>query len=976
MSDRIRHGFLLLVVATFSLSGCASLGLYDVPECAMSDEEPIFAQLLRPSAEEQIIRFVPPDGGDVCVTLKRLDTFEGVVAPEQPVELSVGPEPAIRALVGGRIVELDYGERDWRKDNAAFAVRLAPNVEQTLRIRTGNSAIMIEGIHRMFPPGVDELLPDIPPYGNPPFDFGPPFDGGGVPATQSISLPALTCIGRLRGFEHPLRFAPNGGDLPGRPEVRRTARIICDAVWRIDYPGPRRSVTRRQSGTWTDTDPDGVFSAEVAADVVKVPAGFNLDIKLERIEPRCFPAEICGFENRADPAAAFPDLFIESVEAGNNVFDVDIVDVLDLVANGPEAAGFHLMLGARLISNATSHPERNDKPFIIHEQIDVHNEEHTRFFVWGLAGQPVRRQWLDTQYGIEERYSEPAVEPCNFDPAQVCLPFRENCNPSICDTDDNVDCLEYKMLQTLLESGYDVWIVDNLSGASDITHAAAAAPLLYQRILNFGGPLPSEPGQVLPVPDIPAENVPLDIAEYELALERFLGELETNGTPLTADLASEFLRANATPERPVATEPQSGARRAIVAGYSLGGVLARIALRMWETKDSFPHPVIRDQLDREVQLSTAREVFMEAPDDKIALYVSIDAPHLGARVPVAVQAHLHRLKFMLDQIGGLSGGATTQVNKAVIELTATPARQTMQQEVNPLYKDNSLGCFNPHDENVSTCIVTSLEPDIQSRVWDTESVLFRARWLDLISDLPPRTRDGLPATIPSLGISNGAIGDVRPVQSRQVADIKWNINNYFDRHHYLCDEQSGNEFGFDCAGLPGNIVYRPQPGVQPEGGQWNGICRRITSQRVYKPIYPFIELREVAINYRMRKLFENGEPVEGTGFPTLVPTKSALFQDDNGNVSSAWRDAQWQQTSQYHTNFDNDMCRVLLFHADGAFDADQDGWPVCDRSLRIGDCRAGGRRPGLLLNPNGAVEDEAWCDAEPDDADVHPAVRR
>lgn len=971
------------LVAIVALSGCTTTGLYDVPDCGDSNEAPLFAETLLPSSDDHLIRFVPPEGGDVCVTIKRLGALDNSHEAGQTVRLRVGPDPLVRALAGGTEVELEYGERDWRRDSTFFAVQLSSNREQVLRINTQDVAVYIEGIQRLFPGDPDFEFPEVPPFGNPPFDFGPPLNGGGTSATQSIKVPEISCSGRLFGFDHPLRFGPNGEAMPDRPEIHRRARVMCEAVWKIEYPN-RRPVWRRQSGRGTFTDADGAFTASIPESRITVPQGFNLDVTLQRVEPHCVPIELCGYESGPDYSAAGPGLYVEAVVAGDGHFEADIVDVLELVANGPQAADFQLMLGARLITNATSHPGRNDKPFIIHEQIDVHNEEHTRFFVWGLSGQPVRLKWLEWQNGFKERTGDPRTEPCSFEDAQVCLPYGNDCNPSMCDSDD-VACLEYKMLQTLLEAGYDVWIVDNLRGEADITHAAATAPLLYQKILNFGGPLPGPAAEPLPNPDLPVVNThPQDLADYDLKVAQFLDELEQDDAPLTSNLAAEFLNANAMPSGPIATEPQSGARRAIVAGYSLGGVLARIGLRMWETREHFPHTVIRDQRDRPIEIATAQDVFIEEPGDKIALYVSIDAPHLGARVPVAVQAHLHRLKHTIDSIGDFTGTATAQVNKAVKELTATPARQIMQQEINPLYRNNSLGCFNPDEPDISTCTVTSLEPDVQSRLSEVESTLFKARWIDVISGLEPRTRHGLPATVPSLGFSNGALADLRPVASREVASIRWHLTRGApDKRHRLCDERDGNIWGSDCIGF--NNESRPLPGFQPEGGQWNNICRRITSQPISLAVGSCskgigscyadkvgVELQKVTIDYRMRSRFKNGELVEGTGFPTLVPTKSALLQDDNGNVSSAWRDAQWQLSSQYHTNFDNNMCRVLLFHADGAFDDDADGWHACDNALLIADCRDGGRRPGRLLNPDDATVSEAWCDTEPDDESIHP----
>ena len=136
-----------------------------------------------------------------------------------------------------------------------------------------------------------------------------------------------------------------------------------------------------------------------------------------------------------------------------------------------------------------------------------------------------------------------------------------------------------------------------------------------------------------------------------------------------------------------------------------------------------------------------------------------------------------------------------------------------------------------------------------------------------------------------------------------------------------------------------------------------------------------MKVRGIEVTYPMQSRFDdNGRLKEGTGFPTLVPTNSALLSDARGRPSPRWRDTLWQSQSEYHTNVDNEICRMVLFHADGVFDDDKDGWPTCDDNITIARCEDGGRFPGNKLASGPLDPMRAPCDCRPNDPTSHPGA--
>ena len=105
---------------------------------------------------------------------------------------------------------------------------------------------------------------------------------------------------------------------------------------------------------------------------------------------------------------------------------------------------------------------------------------------------------------------------------------------------------------------------------------------------------------------------------------------------------------------------------------------------------------------------------------------------------------------------------------------------------------------------------------------------FRSRYLDTISSRSPQSLHGLPASIPSIAVSNGNRASHRDLEYAGAAHIKFDIKNASDAHHRICDEFSEDSH----QGLDGLIQLCGLPAEQSAGSQWNNVCRRISNADV------------------------------------------------------------------------------------------------------------------------------------------------
>jgi hypothetical protein len=125
---------------------------------------------------------------------------------------------------------------------------------------------------------------------------------------------------------------------------------------------------------------------------------------------------------------------------------------------------------------------------------------------------------------------------------------------------------------------------------------------------------------------------------------------------------------------------------------------------------------------------------------------------------------------------------------------------------------------------------------------------------------------------------------------------------------------------------------------------------------------------DLEVDFPMRPtLLPGGGIAPNTGFPTFVRTSSSLLTNAADQLPDTWRDAFWQAQSQDHARFDEEHCRFMLYHLDGALRGDRDGYPPCavlDPGL---SCLDGGRSPGRLLGAG-------TCDCQPDDPLSYPGA--
>lgn len=962
----------LLILSAVLVSGCSTIK-FDGP-CEVEGAELIKSVRLAPSVSGQVVRFQPPAGGAVCARVKRVrsadNTNDRVVesdARTEDVRVVFGKEPAIAAFSGGSMTtEVIFKKDEWLAGDISFWGPAAGTFEAFVMNNPG-------------------ITVDVDIFGRPggiPGGGG----GGGSPSMEEYTFPEVECLGRLRGFRDINDF---GTSASGYREVKRsTVGVQCHVSY-VVFPSKTSSQKVTISSSNTYTDDQGRYRMVIPETTRMIRKADDPPL-LQKVVVTCTLPVLCGYEARSIDEQS--DI-LEPLPEAPRKFIVDVAQVLDITSHGPAVTssdgefGPRVMLGARLISSADTLPEMNDKPFIIHEQLDAFNIEHTNFLLWGFAGQPVRTTFVKDG---EERTIDPRTRPCDTDPLyQYCTTFSADCSPFTCDEPGRA-CLEEPLILRLLDSGYDVWLVDHLRGQEDIAHIAAAVPVLYQKIANWGGT-----GLVVDVPGLDASKVStFQFDTNAESAEKVLSALETH---------SVVAAPPATPPLPV-----GGSRRVIAAGFSLGGVVSRIGLRLWELVDQLPNNSIVDASENQVVLAPSPTIFLQEADEKVALYVSLDAPHRGVRIPTSLQAYVRRVSAVLEIAPQLSASDKAQLTRAVAELDALPTRQLMQQEIELAEAAGSLGCWKlestgPHpdekcliDPNVDCdvephekCHVDPFDGNMQARIVDDFHQRFLGTWLGSASAVSPSSVDGLPASIPAIAISNGELAATRVVQTGRVLHAKFDINNKGDRHHYLCDALTNSD-----------ACTNDTQSQQFAGSQWNNACQRLSSVKVghymedmftgsifwnlenlWNNLTGFganlfnIKLREIEVTYPMRPRFDgDGNLRPDTSFPTIVPTASSLLTTDNV-PSPGWRDAHWQEQSEYHTHIDDMACRTILFYADGAMTGDKDGWPGCDRATLMNSCEDGGRYPGKILGAGQVLPDRSPCDCAPNDASIHPGAQ-
>ena len=971
---------IMQLLVLIALSSCSIITPHPTDSIELVETK-LLTEKLSSSLAERVIQITPPGPGTLEISfsvkpsdLEMINNVNYEVG-EPIIELRITEpfNPKVQAKTGSTELAMRIASEQMPRDGTPITVSL--NID---------GSVLNIGIRNPLTSADFDI------------DYEPP-----RPDKTTIELPVnpIVCNGSLFGFLHPFRFEEQG--FSSRPKIYRAGvgvRCVAEYVYNLrgkQYPIIIKSEYKR-------TDSQGNYEVTIAPKIVSifiekiqpnVPI-FIPDPILAKISAECISKE-CGFEAFGVPES----VKVPASQVSSNYLS-HINNVLDLTVSGPAAPAIIFsgetilpnrpLLGARLITNGKSLQERNDHPFILHEQIDVLDRESTQFLAWGILGQPVHTTRKTLNGEIID--ADPRKDPCNLDASkegkQLCVGGTEDCNYHVCNTGD-VICLGYGMLQVLLKEGYDVWLVDSLSGETDLLRQAAAAPVLYQNILNYGGPLGG-----------PLMNDPLLNSSAAVSIR---ANIDDSATPeefpinnaylnsLWPEFASdqeklEMIRPS-LPSLP-SIFPQSGDRKIIVAGYSQGGVVARTALLLWKQKNSLPMLGIKDFMDEPLTLSTDRNVILEQIESKVDLYVSIDAPHRGSTIPASLQAYFQRIGQVIAGTDLISEEDKEVAFDALKELNAPPAQQLVLQRVN---SSKDFGCWDVNSngelKSGDSCTIIAQEVIDANLVSSDEAQNFQDITLSTLD--PSAMSDGLPDGIRSIALANGGFDD-HNVRSGVILNVKFDIKNTFDKHHRLCANEAATGFCF----------HRFQTG----GAQWNGICQRIGDISVGKNLGNFGEwtkqacwskttietallscpigwtiglfegfdakLRNIKFTFPMSaELDVNGKTKEGTGFPTLVPTESALLGDGNGNPSPGWYDAYWPDNNLFHTNIDDEMCKFIMFHLDASVGGDGDGFPACGIQSERLECSKGGRKAGRLINNQADV-----CDCDDDDPSVYPGA--
>ena len=776
-------------------------------------------------------------------------------------------------------------------------------------------------------------------------------DVGYVPASFDIPEgppePAIRCKGMLRGFAHP--FGQHGR----RPMVRQGVPVECFAWYKVDFgvlmpiPGigyptkPQRIIRNVFVRAVGETGPAGEFDLLIDAAQLADNSINQNNAELVHVMTKCIDVEDCGYEAMSVPRTVISNLPVE-----RQVENLDINDVLHLTRPTMEqAVGQSVeapVIGARLISNGKG-LAMNDRPVVIHEQIDTANIEHTRFMTWALSGQPTLVPPDASPDVCAQISAKPDERPI------PCIQFSGQCNPSRCGQ-DGVRCRTVNIMQEMLENGYDIWTVDHISGESDVLRIAASAPALYDAIRSYG-------------------------ATANQLVDAGFGSSE----PL--------------PVTPPGSAP--GTRRIAVGGISLGAVIARTGLKLWEKRHSLVSLNVSDLDQRAITLpgidtSLPTSVQFNDPLDDVALYFSFDGPHLGARAPTAVQAYIQDIpeKFDIEQQDELRADST----KGLLERWVSPAP--------------GIGCISEKDNGELDAKESCTVSNRSLAVVENSTSAFSDRiFQQSIRNLDPsfgdplgRPADGLPDWIPSIAIANGSDPvSPRNVGTDEVFEIHFDIDDAPDRRHHMKEKT--------IVGFSGRVLDN---GVQPAGSEWDGLCRAegvsiatiatvtgweaivsslfgctnsVTDALTCVPgaiFRPFTGDRlnvKVNANVKMKPRYDgSGNRLPATGFPTIVRTESALLDvtaNREFDPAITWRDYFIADRDRFHSDIREDQCSFIMYHLDGTMSGDGDGYPACESVQRNIACTDGGRWPGERW---GSGSEEPVCDCNDARADIYPGA--
>lgn len=730
-------------------------------------------------------------------------------------------------------------------------------------------------------------------------------------AERGVPHDEIPCRGDLWGFlDNPISDT--------RRRIRRHVVLTrCTAIYRtkhkfaVDFGSGyvRRKPVERHAWAATITNTDGVFETSIGS-AEWGRAGVGKNDKLIWIGTDCERDRQCGVDRRGR--------FIDSGTYDPNLPIVNVPDlavagfVARLVTDDPNPTrkwkGYQALFSR--FGVAASKP--NDLPVLLHEPFDPLLENGTEWLRWAINGQPIDMREEDGEDILTDSCEDPIRGPCfPCTPAlgELCEEPDSVCQRQGCAGGDAFQCNGADVLTPLRRAGYDVWLVDRASPDSSVREMAQVAPRLYQEVLDF------------PDPDRPDPEA----SPWERVF-RF--------------------------DRP---------RRLAVGGLSLGGVVARIALRLWERKDSLPP---------NAPLRAQGGDYLEPGPDRVALYVSFDAPHLGATLPLGFQA------IIKDK------NLRTRANFGAL-MNAEAAHEMLLEDV-PFGVET--GCFksdgSPKDCSIGRDSFSGPIPP---------NAIFEALRADSMEGLG--SADGLPESIPRVAVANGSRSVLPSGEQDRV---------------FRVDVRKGVDLGpleIPFVDAP-DVIDDPQviarDGPQERGSGLPTFCRVGDLKKLSKKERKYLifagEVKSARLCMRegpvtdAKVCLPDGaqNPPAGAVFPSFIPTASALLirsgepEDPFGEIGRRWDDALWgvaenngveveRNLSHYAVN--DRHCRFLLYHLDGHMKGDRDGYPPCESTEDA--CADGGRKPGLLIDDFPLPVGPRWlCDPDDRDPSVLPLFTR
>lgn len=797
------------------------------------------------------------------------------------------------------------------------------------------------------------ILPDIDPPPPPP----PPLE----PRTEPV-----ICQGYVAGYKHP--FTP---ETVPRHRVRRAGLpILCRATFEASHTvmrvvevgnGIGQTVTyERVIGEATYhaegvTDAEGRFRIEVFA------PDRGIDDKVLSIAGQCDNLSLCG----PDATAGFleldgdEDLIEFSALVAGNVLDVIQPSFgARLITNDPlQLPGGQGLLAISAVSNRPSlgpalvQNKMNDLPVVVHEAYDPLLEDGYQFPVWVLGGQPWDRRRVRA-----DGWPDQNAAPIGID--------------QICEVDSVGAC------------------ADGLFGWGPNCNARSCN--------EQGGSVSCGSDNILE---------PLLAQGYDVWL--------VNSRLPQQDLVSMALEAPSLYQAILDYPSRDSRRRVAIGGLSTGGVLARIALRSWEAVTDVQDkglPAFGQNAGR-----FADPGKFDATPSRVSLYLSFDSPHLGARVPPALQAYLKDDTLLQDL------KPNVEAERLRLLLDHPQAQQLLKNYVplsvdTPCYSNGGLTQMNIDRAVVpQNCTIDVGDESLTSggqQVLSTNdmSATEHQRFLDAsyfqlgLLGLPEGIRfDALPLTVPSVAISNGSVTQEPRHRSDEVMRVQFEITENdettFITHRLreslpqergsgmgqLCQAATLSASSFATASAKAIIDCAAGAGTDPTDSGVQLSCLIASPGGFLSDLLDkgldFLTGQDTPLTTVFTSASIAMKPPLGD-FPTFVPTHSSLMipspssavEPGTWSLSDLprWEDALWRDSNASHFNVEERQCQFLAFHLAAWMKGDRDGFPACPSNAAELSCSEGGMRPGPVLDPGGvfASQSDLFCDAD----DTQPTV--